>query len=197
VAVRLRCGAFRSTRWGKRRRGAARASRRTRPDGLGAAEPVHDAASQDLQALAQLDERVCAIVAVMRARLRCYVCSPSKLAWWTSSSHSPTPNLRPSQHRLAELLTDCNAPEPVPEWLTVAEAGSLGRVTAKTVYRWRFEGKLTADGSTGRALIDRAQVGGAAGRRSEVACVDGWAQPTGAVGWLCQNGAGTVTRTCA
>jgi len=72
-------------------------------------------------------------------------------------------------HRLAELLTDRKAPEPVPEWLTVAEAATLGRLTAKTVYRWRFEGKLTADGSTGRALIDRPKLEGllAAGPRPQ------------------------------
>ena len=61
-------------------------------------------------------------------------------------------------HRVAELLAAERPSEPAAEWLTVAEAAALARVTAKTIYRWRSEGRLTADGSTGRALIDRPEL---------------------------------------
>jgi hypothetical protein len=76
--------------------------------------------------------------------------------------------------REAEQLTDHRAPEPVPEQLTVAEAAALARVTAKTIYHRRFDGKLTAGGSRGRPLIDRPELEAllAAGPSSE-ACTAG------------------------
>jgi excisionase family DNA binding protein len=84
------------------------------------------------------------------------------MSWVITSTARRVGASRPVSLRVTELLAEREAgdgPAPAqPDRLTVGEAAALARVTRSAVYRWLGEDKLTRHGSTGRVLIDRAEL---------------------------------------
>jgi hypothetical protein len=60
--------------------------------------------------------------------------------------------------RVAELLADREASEPVPELLTVSRTAELAGASVKTVRNWLSSGRLTRHGPPRHPIVARAEL---------------------------------------